>query len=650
MNAIESQKLALELSLQKVPLNQILDILIQGIESEIGRGVKACIFLSGQHSNLSSNLDLKIISQQLWSTQQKKLGTFHLCFQIQREPLPEHHAILKSSAHTASLVIERYYELEETKQIEIARQRAEQQLSQIFEQAPVGICVLEGPNHIYSFMNPLCYTNVSGGYKDVIGQTVREGTPEIARQGFADLLDQVYRSGEVFVGEEVPLTAHSHDEKPRYFNFIYQPKLNHQGEVDGIICVFTDVTDQVELRKNLEAERESLLQQKNSAEAANLAKTNFLANMSHEIRTPLGVIMGYADLIYRQELSVPELEDYSSAINRNSIQLLKIIDDILDLSKVEAGKMIIENIDFSLPELINDFASMIEIKARNKRIGFKLAFETALPEFVNGDPTRIRQILMNIVGNAIKFTDRGRVELIVSYENQALKFKVKDTGRGITRDQAQNLFQAFTQADPSTTRQFGGTGLGLVLTKKLCQALGGDFTLQQSSPWTGSIFVASIQLKVSEANAHIQPAPNSCPFHSELDAPKRLSQMKILLVEDSPDNQSLYKIILSREGVEIDIASDGSQGVEKALNEKYALVLMDVQMPKMDGHEATQTLRARGYQGPIVALTAHAMNEERERCLKSGFTDYLSKPIQRDRLVEILMRYRAKNPPNISLH
>lgn len=390
-----------------------------------------------------------------------------------------------------------------------------------------------------------------------------------------------------------------------------------------------DITEAVTIRNEIEAAR-------SLAEAASEAKSHFLANMSHEIRTPLGAIMGFADLALQSDGDKKEITNYLTVIERNSVQLLRIIDDILDLSKVEAGRVEIEEINFSLTEFIADFSSLLGFRARENGILFQIKAETDLPNVICSDPTRLRQILTNAVGNAIKFTSKGKVILHICFKNNILEFGVEDTGRGISIDQAQNLFQAFVQADASTTRKFGGTGLGLVLTKRLCQLMGGDYILERSEIGVGSKFAASIQVKVPNSAQLI--AKENVKFEN-FNTPvmnmksQQLKAVKVLLVEDSPDNQVLIRLILERQGVVLEMASDGFEGVNKALNNDYDVVLMDIQMPHMDGHEATQTLRAKGYQKPIVALTAHAMKEESLRAKKSGFTDFLSKPINREELV-----------------
>lgn len=403
----------------------------------------------------------------------------------------------------------------------------------------------------------------------------------------------------------------------------------------GTVVDITDVTHT----------KEKILDAKKLAETANSAKSAFLANMSHEIRSPLGTIMGFAELIKNPDLAHRELTNYASVIERNSQHLLRIVDDILDLAKVEAGKMLIEHIDFSIHELLADFSSLMGFRARDKGIEFKLRVLTKLPSAINSDPTRIRQILTNIVGNAIKFTERGLVQLTVEFEDSMLKFEVSDTGPGIKKDQADKLFQAFHQGDVSTTRKFGGSGLGLVLTRRLSEALGGSFDLKRSVPDQGSIFISKVRVHIppdalmidSSNDVKFNESPKSSPEGSQK---KMLNGMRILVVDDSPDNQQLFMLLLSKAGAITDVASNGSEGVNAALTNEYDVVLMDVQMPIMDGHQATQLLRSKGYTSPVVALTAHAMVEERARATQSGFTDFLSKPVHRDDLVQMLLKVK----------
>jgi|GEM_PF-394353 len=398
---------------------------------------------------------------------------------------------------------------------------------------------------------------------------------------------------------------------------------------------------QQKLLEALTKAEEALNHAKNEAERANAAKTQFLAHMSHEIRTPIGAILGFADLMKNPANSLEENRNYMTVVERNSKLLLRLIDDILDLSKVEAGQITVENIQFSLADMLADFISVMNLKAEEKGIKFRFNPVTPIPDVIRSDPFRLRQILANIVGNAIKFTENGYVELKVAFANPILKFMVKDTGVGISELQESRLFQPFSQADASITRKFGGTGLGLILSRRLAESLGGKLEFV-ASKGSGSTFVAEIKSELLPHAKFVGKAELSVisgGLTSFQDSRKALSGLKVLLVEDSPDNQMLITLYLQREGADVKTASNGAEGVKLALSENFDVLLMDIQMPILDGHEATKKLRRAEYTKPIVALTAHAMKEENEKCLESGFTEFLTKPVRKDILVEMLSRY-----------
>lgn len=510
-------------------------------------------------------------------------------------------------------------------------------LANIFEQAPFPLVAFEGPDHRFLFTNAV-YRKQFIGEQNHVGRKLDTLLPQLRAQGFGKELDNVYQTGKTFVGSEWAFEFVDPNGTPlkRYYNFVFEPLKQPTGAVSGVLAAIADVTEQVLSRKVVEKAKEE-------AEAANAAKSAFLANMSHEIRTPLGAIMGFVDLIKNENIPRAELEDYLSVIDRNSNQLLRIIDDILDLSKVEAGMLIVEQVEFSLVELLTDFASLMRFRARDKGIMFDVKARTELPEFIVSDPTRIKQILANIVGNAIKFTEQGRVDLFVSYEESVLEFEVRDTGRGISAEQERGLFQPFSQGDVSVTRKFGGTGLGLVLTRRLSELLGGSFLLKESAVGKGSTFVSRVKVELPR-NAQLVKALGyaTAPDRGN-PITGRLQGMNILVVEDSPDNQALISILLSKAGAAVEIADDGEAGIEAALGSEFDVVLMDVQMPRMDGISAIRVLRERGYKKPVIALTAHAMKEERERCIDAGYTDFLSKPIQREALFNLLAQ---TNPPS----
>jgi signal transduction histidine kinase len=420
--------------------------------------------------------------------------------------------------------------------------------------------------------------------------------------------------------------------------------------------LLNQLQEDIERRKWHEQElrraNEELEKSKNEALLANQAKSQFLANMSHEIRTPLGVIMGFLDLL-RSDVTVADRMSFMNVIDRNSQQLLRLIDDILDLSKVEAGKISIECVNFSFVEFLASLTSVMLLKAQEKGIDFAIKLRSQIPEFICSDQVRLRQILINLIGNAIKFTEKGKVELTIFYQPGGhYQFTVRDSGIGIRPDQAKELFQPFRQADSSMTRKYGGTGLGLALSRRLAQAMGGDLILASSDTDVGSTFMATIETP---------PIPNVKMVgieHLTLGANREnlgqidlgvLAGVKVLLVEDSPDNRRLISTYLKKTGAIVSTAEDGLQGVERAFEDKYDVILMDVQMPRMDGHQAMRKLRSMGFARPIIALTAHAMKEERDRCFESGCTDYLTKPVSRSQLIEVISRCRTSSSGPASL-
>jgi signal transduction histidine kinase/ActR/RegA family two-component response regulator len=415
------------------------------------------------------------------------------------------------------------------------------------------------------------------------------------------------------------------------------PDTDGNGYTKVFIGIGYDQTTEEKLKSDL-------VKAKAEAEAANSAKSAFLANMSHEIRSPLGAIMGFVDLLKDEALTSAEREEYLEIISRNADQVVRIVDDILDLSKVEAGMMTIEAIECNLQETLADFAALMAFRAKENGIDFTVKTRTPLPAKIKTDPTRLRQILLNVVGNAIKFTRKGQVELFIELKGLDLEFTVADSGIGIELEQQKKLFEPFQQADESITRRFGGTGLGLVLTRKLCQALGGHFWLERSIPGVGSTFVARIGIEVMNSAEIMESSAFCFTTKAEDMTEKPLQGKQILIVDDSPDNRTLLTVFLKRAGAAIEVACDGQEGVDRALQRHFDLVLMDVQMPKMAGYEAVGLLRSKAYKMPIIALTAHAMSDEMENCLKAGYTDFLTKPVDRKKLIETIRNQISMSP------
>lgn len=361
-------------------------------------------------------------------------------------------------------------------------------------------------------------------------------------------------------------------------------------------------------------------------------------------------VIGYSDLLLDPSLDASDRVNYVQTIRRNGEHLLTLINDILDLSKIEAGKMSLERITTSPVQVLVDVASLMRVRAVEKGLSFEVRYVGAIPEAIASDPTRLRQILMNFVGNAIKFTERGSVRIMaqctgLDSSEPRLSFEVVNTGLGMTPEQIASLFVAFTQADASTTRRFGGTGLGLVISRKLAQLLGGDIAVE-STPGRGSTFRLSVptgpltEVKMIEGLSEAGSPEASMPrIHPLADT---LAGARILLAEDGHDNQVLIATYLRKAGAHVKVVADGRAAVEEAQAESYDAILMDMQMPELDGYGATSKLRQLAYTRPIIALTAHAMAGDRERCESAGCDDYLTKPIERSKLVSVVAHWAAR--------
>lgn len=398
------------------------------------------------------------------------------------------------------------------------------------------------------------------------------------------------------------------------------------------------------IRDNTENKRiqEELKKARENAESASRTKSEFLANMSHEIRTPLAGILGYTEMIALYCHTDEERTSYLEKIRRCADSLTELINDILDLSKVEAGALNVESVSVNLITEVETAVNLLQARATDKHISLEVLYERPLPINFFSDATRFRQILINIIGNAIKFTDHGKVSLRVylSGDNkETISFSVTDTGCGLTPQQQARLFKPFVQADSSTTRKYGGTGLGLALSRRLARALGGELTLEKSEPNVGSVFTLTLPNRTSHETAVLKT--------QNFDAkPERkdtlLTGLKVLLAEDNADNRELILLILKQNGATVDQAVDGLEAVDKVRKGNYDIVLMDLQMPKLDGYEATKRLRESGFSKPIIAVTAHAMSDEREKCLKAGCTDFLTKPLDFAKLVQTIKHLSRK--------
>lgn len=372
------------------------------------------------------------------------------------------------------------------------------------------------------------------------------------------------------------------------------------------------------------------------AESASRSKTDFLANISHEIRTPMTAILGYADILKRDNVSIPEKYDAVKIIDQNANHLMGLIDEILDISKIEAGKIEFDIEKVNLTQFFNEVYSLINVKAEDKKIELRFKNKGPIPEFLNIDPKRLKQILFNIIGNAIKFTNKGFVELIITYDGKTniLNMRVKDTGIGISKEQQKKLFRPFEQADSSVARKFGGTGLGLVLSKGIAQGMGGDIKILESRLNVGTTMEISIDVGDAD-NVVLIPtfSTNIIEEKEESISTALLKGTKVLIVDDAKENARLFKLYLDEAGASVNVANDGDTAIDMAKNSPFDVVLLDLQMPGKDGFQVIKELRENAFSNPIIALTAHAMKEEKEKTKKAGFDDHITKPVKPNVLI-----------------
>ncbi len=529
------------------------------------------------------------------------------------------------------------------------------QLAQAVEQSPATVVITDLEGGIV-YANPTFETTTGYSIAEAMGQNPRIlKAGEFGAESYADLWNTI-SSGREWHGE---FHNRRKDGTLYWESASISPILDSDGNITHYLAIKEDITERKYMEDALRDANEELQQTVEALQSANIAleefndlaqsatraKSEFLANMSHEIRTPMTAILGFAEVL----LGEPDFDDAPResieaihTIQRNGKYLLELINDILDLSKIEAGKLDVEPAVCSPIEVLDDVLTLMRVRAEAKNLPLTLEFASGVPELIHCDPLRLKQILINLVGNAIKFTEVGGVCMVACTVHQLgkptlLQIDVTDTGIGLTEEQVWNVFRPFCQADSSTARKYGGTGLGLTISKRLAEMLGGDVILR-SEPGKGSTFSVTVEtgdlegVKLltapEQATARAKPAPTASAASSvRLDG-------RILLAEDGPDNQRLISFVLKKAGAEVDVADNGQIACDKALaaceqGEPFDLILMDMQMPVMDGYEATSRLRAAGYTGPILALTAYAMTGDDTKCRDAGCDGYLTKPVDR---------------------
>lgn len=420
--------------------------------------------------------------------------------------------------------------------------------------------------------------------------------------------------------------------KDRSFLWTFSPVTN-QKLVHGYALEVTQ-------RNNALADARSAQLEKVVAESANTAKSTFLANMSHEIRTPLTAIIGFSESLLDTSQTMPERVESINTIIRSGKHLMQIINDILDLSKVEADKLEVEQLSVSPFEILSDVHSFISLLAENKGLFFDIDYDFPIPKTIVTDPVRLKQVVINLCSNAVKFTEKGGVHVKVSFNNDLLVVDVIDTGIGLNKEQIMRIFNPFTQADTSTTRQYGGTGLGLHLSKQLAKRLGGDITVE-STMGVGSCFSLTITTGEIDKDKLLLYLPKVKKESTQAIIDGAVAQVSglVLLAEDNPDNQRLVSMYLKKIGADVVVVNNGKEALEKTRDNEFDLILMDMQMPIMNGIDATTRLRDMNYKKPIVALTANAMKEDVDACYKAGCDDFIQKPISQQKFKDTVEKF-----------
>lgn len=505
----------------------------------------------------------------------------------------------------------KFADIHDRKMAEAALRQSEERFRVALRSAPILVSTTDEKLR-YSWVHN---GRVLFGDQEIIGKTDFDLLETRAAKKIMEMKRKVLLSGAP-VRENVTVAKSN---SRQILEVTMEPLVGENNIPYGVTMACLDITSS---KKNEEA-----------ALAASSAKTQFLANMSHEIRTPIGVILGYSELAAQTLETNPEALAFVQSIHRNAEHLLSLIGEILDLSKIEADKFELEPVPINVAQLVKEVVEGFTAQAAEKDLGLEIDLKSLTHPVIVTDPTRLRQVLNNIIGNAVKFTHRGSVTVRVKNDDRhdgTVSFKVKDTGIGLRPEQVEKLFQPFSQGDNSMSRRFGGTGLGLMVSKGLAKRLGGDLKLKTTVVGVGSEFELKIPAKLSAISLAPVPAGATqeiCP---------ELKKAKILLIEDSKDNQVIVTTYLKDAGCKIDVADDGLDGLQKATSTHYDLILLDIQMPIIDGYETLRLLIEHNVIVPIVALTAHAMKAERDKAIAAGFRDYITKPVNRRGLVSKL--------------
>ena len=525
-----------------------------------------------------------------------------------------------------------FHEIADRRKVEQELAAAELRYRRLFEAAGDGILILDAATAKILDANPGMADLLGDSGEDLLGKELWEIGLFKDAESAKSAVEGIERRGSMR-WDDLPLLRPD----GRHIPVELAATAYLEGKRTIVQCKIRDVAE----RKNAARDSAKTLE---AAEAASRAKSEFLANMSHEIRTPMSAILGFAEMLLQKGAEECAQIGCARIIRQNAQHLLELINDILDLSKVEAGQMKVERISFDLPTLLFEIVSLARPRAAEKGLGFDVRFDGSIPRLIQSDPERLRQILLNLINNAMKFTESGKIDLRIVDEgagspNILLRVDVIDSGIGMSQEQLGRLFRPFSQGDVSIARKFGGTGLGLTISRQLAKLLGGDVTAT-SQPRMGSTFSMRIDGGPS-AGVETLCGLTEATLPAKLD-PSVKNEIylrgRILLVEDGADNQRLLRMQLSGAGASVVSAANGQRAVELATTQPFDLILMDMQMPVMDGYSATVELRRRGIKIPIIALTAYAMAEDRDKCIASGCDDYLSKPVDEETLLSAVNR------------
>ena len=531
--------------------------------------------------------------------------------------------------------------VETTQQVLTERelQHERERFVQLFQETPTFMAVTRGPEHVFDYSNPAYQQLI--GHRDIVGRPVRDAVPEASSQGYLDLLDEVYRTGKPFRANSLPVDL---QRKPggamerRYIDLLYQPIFATDGTVTGIFTEGSDVTERERALQDVIAAR-------NAAEAANIAKGEFLANMSHEIRTPMNVVVGLSNLLAMTKPLTARQTEFLDTLRSSAASLLDLINDLLDVARIEAASASLQTAPFSLDDLVRETVAMLDVRAREKALRIVTRLDCPAGRIHVGDVGRIRQIVVNLLGNAIKFTERGQVTVSVHCtadgdgHTDEVALTISDTGIGIAADKIDAVFEKFVQADSSINRRYGGSGLGLAITRNLVEAMGGTITVD-SRPDEGSCFTVTLPLPRAAADM----PPTGVSSARTLALHRAADLAPVLLVEDHEPNILVAESLLEGLGYPVTVARSGLEALDLFKANTYGAVLMDVQMPGLSGLETTHLIRQHekhtgALPTPIIGVTAHATAADRNQCLDAGMDDYLSKPFDFGMMQSKLARY-----------